>query len=300
MDEDVVPPAAPRQLEAERRELQRVAYGREASEEERRIALGRLEALAAVGSAPGSAGSAAAQQSPPVEVPAEESARDQKTPPAGVRVLWVAAAVAAVAGIALGLTTEEQRPALEVFSRAQTDAERDAPGWVARALEAAQAESEEPGTEDSLAASIRIPPGSPAGGAFAFRDEDTICLAAAEAFNCVTPAAFAQAGVQLDVVGPAPWTGQGGVSYRWGPRGWLRTENVRLGSVELRNMDPSEWPRLMNRCMQQHRYGVSTAANGATYPATDEIASTLSVAIARVDCLTRFPLEGPYFSVDPG
>jgi hypothetical protein len=327
VDEDVEPRAGSEQAAAERRALERVAYGRGADDADRRVALAALAERRSIesasgsdtasraedGAAPGSArttsrpggedgaapGSARATSRPGGEGGEQDATPrddDRGSPGRAARVLWGVAAAAAVAGMALGITTGEQRPAIEVFSRAQTVEERDIPGWLVRALLAAEEASGDAGTQEALTASVRIPLGAATGTAFAFRDAETICLAAAEAFNCVNPADFAATGIRIEVIDPSS---SAGIYFQWGPLGGLRMERRQVAYAQLRNMDPAEWPRLMNRCMQLHRYGVSAASNGVIYPASRAVTTTLSFTIARVDCFSRFPLEGPYFSVEP-
>jgi hypothetical protein len=281
---------------AARRELERRAYGRGATEEERRLALEELARIPApvADAQPAGARSAGAHRVSPFEDRVPEDAAPPSDgdrphlPPETARGRlarrW-ALAGGALAGALLTaflIPSALEPSSLEVFERAQTDRDRNAPLDVANAVAAGATASAEPGDGAALFASLRRLEGRGV-SAFAFTDGSVVCLAAARRIECAPGGDFRRDGIRLEVDEP----GAGGTRYSWGPKGILRSEH------DDAILDPTGDSRalLVRLCMADHGQDASATSTGEVVAGPGVDSRTLDFAMARLDCAVRYPID---------
>jgi hypothetical protein len=313
VDAEAVPSRAGEDQESarDRREWERIAYGPDASAEERRAAqeaLDRLHPTApGVDRVPGAAdrgvdGPADAEQDTERDWAAAPDGEPSGPPPRPrFRFLGVAVALAVVATLlaVVALLPRLLTPAsVDVFQRVQTDADQDIPMWLANALATAAGASATPGAGAAVHATVRLVEDDER-SAFVFTDAnaETVCMAvAADALACVPADEFARDGIRIDVVDKRVPTVAGGLSYEWGPRGELRADAFELGArVRAIPMAAGSWSMLVVRCMADRGYTVSTTPEGGVLAESSRQGSLLGFTINRVGCTSRYALDGVYF-----
>ncbi|MCU1571424.1 MAG: hypothetical protein JWR33_2165 [Naasia sp.] len=309
MDSGEAIPADAVALAAARRRLEQSAYGPGIAEDDRRRAQDELSRIAAASRRPmllpTGPGDETLQLGPTPGPMLGEPPRRAAPQLRRLRLRALVASAVVVATLALVVTVVPlllRADSLDVFSRAQTDDDRDFPMWFSNALATGASASGEVAAGSALHATVRrltTPDGT--GTAFVFTDADaqTVCLAAAAASVACAPAArFRDTGLRVEVIdrtGPAV---TGGVRYSWGPRGGLESEPFTLElPVAARAMDGRNWPGLFTGCMAEHDQAVSATLSGEVIVGTDTQARTLSYAMARLECAIRYPLAGYYLPV---
>ncbi|MCU1437334.1 MAG: hypothetical protein JWP66_421 [Naasia sp.] len=277
-----------------RRELERLAFGPDASEEDRLRARDELDRLTAPALALVPAGAPAiAAPAHPSAVPASEpspsaaeragaSAAGRPPRQENRRLRRAALAGGALLGLiaaAVLIPSALEPSSLDVFQQEQTDADRDTPDDVANAVAAGAIASAEPGAGAALYSSLRAL-NAPGVSAFAFTDGHVVCLAAALRIECASAADFRRDGIFLAVDDP----GTGGREISWGPKGDLRVRSDP-GILEPRGTD---LPQLRRLCMIGHDFDVSTTPRGDLRAGQGVDTGALDYAMARLDCAIRY------------
>lgn len=298
--------------DAERRRLQRLAYGPGSTREERELAIDLLAAAATTDV--GKLTSIACDREPMLSDGAESpevgeseaddragaaeatDAEDEEDVVAGPpirrrRKLLATIAVSVVAAVAVVGVVPSLIPKspIQVFESAQSEQDREIPAWLDGALYTAAAAMKDSSVDDELRDSLRRV-GDPEAGAYLFRDREssTYCLAAAKRLDCAGGEDFAENGLQIETDG----TGSGGaVRYSF-------TGDVGFTSEELPAPEGDEyhsgWSSRFEECVTDSGFTVIATPYGLVVPRKVPPSRRLEFALSVADCAYRYPDVAAY------
>ncbi|MFD1713752.1 hypothetical protein ACFSBZ_04640 [Amnibacterium flavum] len=298
-------PSAGDRDEAERRRLQRIVYGPDASDEERDRAQQALDAMSAAREAarrdsesapaggvdgtpdPSSAEAMAdygdgAESEDGTEAAAGPS-RNRRT------LLIIGAAVVAIVALALIVPRLIPQDPLAIFEQSPGTSADALPEWFVTTIEESVSDTERAAALIS-ATHILSEDGVEA---YLFRDDptETYCLAAERAFDCASPGRFRLEGLAIEPLPSSERSGSHRVTFD--AESGLTVEDAPAEDASLPT-DGYAWADIFESCVGDQGFVIAVTEGGLVVAAPIAEEDVLDFALTTRDCRARHPMNVTY------